>query len=708
MARIKIQINKFRRRIKKASLSQLKEILVLLSRRLNKSRSLSSKKRIKAKIIITQMAIRGKMGNPALTTGLIGGPASWTNAAGPSVQGVTPAFASNILDGYNKFGCEFLCNRLLIQQNLLVGLSTAQTNSNWQTQLQNKIDHIQGLIQKYGCMCSDYRPRPFNCNAIKPYCKPLTNQTNGGNMVAVNATMTSISQQYGVSLTDVQAMFTKCCGDDTGRTRYSCYDDGTCHPDPNGQYATMADCQKNCGPRGDTRYSCYDDGNCYPDPNGQYMSLADCQKLCRPDRGDNRWMCEGGNCYPHPNGQFATQADCLKKCDPRGDIGCEDVQKWCRKYKLSLSGGIQPIQNSVVIDCANTLNISYTQAEALLKKCCDPRVGDGRYSCRDGNCYPDPNGQYMSLADCQKKCDPRGGGRWHCEGGTCFPHPSGAFASQADCLQKCGPRGGGKFDCIDGNCMPSPTGPYPTMAACQQKCDPRLGEGRFSCEGGNCYPDSSGIYTSMSDCQQKCGHTRFRCQNGNCFPDPTGPYASMADCQKKCDPRGGGRWLCEGGNCYPHPTGQFTSQADCLQKCGPRGGGRWKCVEGGNCIPHPTGPYTSQADCLKKCDPRGGNRFNCDKSGNCYPDANGPYATMAECQKKCEGGSSSRMKDCYNCDGKGGVLTMSRINWNQSCPKGWLSAPVINGNSKNPCGKKGTPTQGGLNNFSGIWFNDEY
>ena len=111
-------------------------------------------------------------------------------------------------------------------------------------------------------------------------------------------------------------------------------------------------------------------------------------------------------------------------------------------------------------------------------------------------------------------------------------------------------------------------------------------------------------------------------------------------------------------------------------------GGRWKCVEGGNCIPHPTGPYTSQSDCMKKCNPQGGNRFNCDKSGNCYPDANGPYATMAECQKKCDRGVSRRMKDCYDCDGKGGVTQMSRINWNQSCPKGWISAPVVNGNSK--------------------------
>ena len=263
MSRIKIQLNKFRRRIKRASVSQLKEILVLLSSRLNKSRSLSSKKRIKAKIIITQMAIRGRVGNPS---GLIGGPASWTNAAGPSsLQGVTAAFTSNMQDGYNKFGCQFLCNRLLIQQNLLGGLSTAQSNSNWQTQLQNKVDYIQGLIQQYGCMCSDYQPRKFNCNALKPYCKPLTNQTNAGNMVAVNATMTNIAQQYGVSLTDVQAMFNKCCGDDSGRTRYFCYDDGNCYPDPNGQYATMADCQKACGPRGGGRFSCKD-GNCVPDP----------------------------------------------------------------------------------------------------------------------------------------------------------------------------------------------------------------------------------------------------------------------------------------------------------------------------------------------------------------------------------------------------------------------------------------------------------
>jgi len=223
-----------------------------------------------------------------------------------------------------------------------------------------------------------------------------------------------------------------------------------------------------------------------------------------------------------------------------------------------------------------------------------------------------------------------------------------------------------------------------------KKCDPILGGGRYACEGGNCYPSANGPYPSLTACQQQCGHTRFRCQNGNCFPDPTGPFASMADCQQKCDPRGGGRW---------------------------------KCVEGGNCVPHPSGPYTSQSDCMKKCNPQGGNRFNCDKSGNCYPDANGPFATMAECQKKCDRGVSRRMKDCYDCNRKGGKPIMTRIPWNQPCPKGWTSAEVngATGLSRNPCittkgvggvgggkGNTGRPATRGESNFSGMWFNEEY
>ena len=57
---------------------------------------------------------------------------------------------------------------------------------------------------------------------------------------------------------------------------------------------------------------------------------------------------------------------------------------------------------------------------------------------------------------------------------------------------------------------------------------------------------------------------------------------------------------------------------------------------------------------------------------------------------------------------------MNRIPFNQSCPRGWQTSPVINGTSRNPCKRRGTgglstpPTKGEMNNFSGMWFNDEY
>ena len=60
--------------------------------------------------------------------------------------------------------------------------------------------------------------------------------------------------------------------------------------------------------------------------------------------------------------------------------------------------------------CPNNNN-GYAYPVVVMK---NGKCKGGRFSCDHGACYPDPNGVYTSMADCQKKCDPRGGGSECC------------------------------------------------------------------------------------------------------------------------------------------------------------------------------------------------------------------------------------------------------------------------------------------------------
>ena len=75
------------------------------------------------------------------------------------------------------------------------------------------------------------------------------------------------------------------------------------------------------------------------------------------------------------------------------------------------------------------------------KEDCEERELPEKFSCdrKTGNCYPDPTGPFITMADCKKECRPdRGGDRWMCEGGNCYPNPNGQFTTQQDCEAKCG------------------------------------------------------------------------------------------------------------------------------------------------------------------------------------------------------------------------------------------------------------------------------
>jgi len=60
-----------------------------------------------------------------------------------------------------------------------------------------------------------------------------------------------------------------------------------------------------------------------------------------------------------------------------------------------------------------------------------------RYRCSNGVCYPDANGAYASLADCQAACQapPQ---RYRCVNGDCVADDNGPYGSFAECQAACG------------------------------------------------------------------------------------------------------------------------------------------------------------------------------------------------------------------------------------------------------------------------------
>lgn len=78
-----------------------------------------------------------------------------------------------------------------------------------------------------------------------------------------------------------------------------------------------------------------------------------------------------------------------------------------------------------------------------------------RYSCKEGNCGPDPNGPYSSLEECNKNC------------------------SQSNVTTK--------FSCIDGECIQDANGTYTSKEACQTECSPGKTNKRTNLGLGNMF-----------------------------------------------------------------------------------------------------------------------------------------------------------------------------------------------------------------------------
>ena len=244
------------------------------------------------------------------------------------------------------------------------------------------------------------------CERVTPdWCKHYQNAIAGGLQQNVANQFASF---LGITVIQADALLKRCCTTGHGGDRYSCEGNQYCYQDANGIYSSLVHCQQNCPPQSKD-FDCIDSNCMAVAPNtGQYATMLACQQAgCgRQDR----YTCEGNQyCAPHPTGIYTSLAQCQQQCPQHSkDFDCID----------SNCMAVQP----------------NTGQYATMQACIDAGCEGDRYSCEQGqHCYPDSNGIYASLSDCQANCT-----RWTCESaGNCQPNPNGQYATLQDCLKAC-------------------------------------------------------------------------------------------------------------------------------------------------------------------------------------------------------------------------------------------------------------------------------
>lgn len=114
-------------------------------------------------------------------------------------------------------------------------------------------------------------------------------------------------------------------------------------------------------------------------------------------------------------------------------------------------------------------------------------------------------GQYRTLIECETFCQ----ARYTCRNGDCIPDPNGEWANLSLCLNGCRSR----FRCVSGECVLDPTGPFSTLIDCVES---GCGAVRWDCVDGTCQEtDSSGAFANAQECFEAgcgCAFTFWRVQ----------------------------------------------------------------------------------------------------------------------------------------------------------------------------------------------------
>jgi hypothetical protein len=121
---------------------------------------------------------------------------------------------------------------------------------------------------------------------------------------------------------------------------YQCTPTG-CVPvyDGSGNFTTLAACENSCSA---VPYACID-GNCVQTLDGKYATLEDCQANCGVSVP---YACVDGNCIQTLDGEYATLEDCQANCGVSGStrIQIEDPEFFDKSYCYEL-----PVTNVVLV-----------------------------------------------------------------------------------------------------------------------------------------------------------------------------------------------------------------------------------------------------------------------------------------------------------------------------------------------------------------------
>jgi len=164
-------------------------------------------------------------------------------------------------------------------------------------------------------------------------------------------------------------------------------------------------------------------------------------------------------------------------------------------------------------------------------QCCNPSTN---HECQNGQCVPDPNGQYPTMADCQTNC----GVTHYCvdcvqQIMSSYTVPGSCPPGMLDMGTNPSPNPGPCWDCQTGTCQPGWVGEN-TQQDCQQTCTQN-----FECVNNACVSDPNGQYTSMSQCQQNCNQSSYDCAGSTPFGPPSacnqvngpnGQFPTLDDC----------------------------------------------------------------------------------------------------------------------------------------------------------------------------------
>ena len=225
---------------------------------------------------------------------------------------------------------------------------------------------------------------------------------------------------------------------------YDCQQDGAVYfcQDVNwgtGQFSgptALADCQANCGTGTKTEHCMCCDSGGMPVSMATPVPVGTCNSAnfgpsftnCVPASGpmpncggaqDHCVNCNAGWMMPIPQGQQCPQGSVNigTTPNPPGGGPCWECVNQSVCQQTSQGWNFGP-------------NSETTQALCMAL----PQCGNTNFACQGGQCVPDPNGAFNSMADCQANCPP-----WKCTAGPqgCIQHNSGTYADQASCETAC-------------------------------------------------------------------------------------------------------------------------------------------------------------------------------------------------------------------------------------------------------------------------------